>query len=71
MRRRDLDYIIIVAMFLSGLYTALTGLVMGLLDLRLFAFHHHHHIGYVCTVLAGLHLILNWKRIKAFLRCRV
>ncbi len=69
MKRKNLDYIIIAVMFLSGLYTALTGLVMNLLDLRLLAFHHH--AGYVCTILAGIHLILNWKKVRAFLRRRI
>ncbi len=71
MKRKNLDYIIIAIMFLTGLYTAITGVVMDLLDLRLFAFHHHHHAGYVCTALAGVHLILNWKKVRAFLRRRV
>jgi hypothetical protein len=71
MKRRNLDYIIIVAMFLSGLYTMLTGLVADLLGIRLLAFHHHYHVGYTCVILAGIHLILNWKKFKVFLRCRI
>lgn len=70
MKRRNLDYIIIVAMFLSGLYTLLTGLVADLLDIRLLAFHRHYYAGYACAILAGIHLIFHWKKFKAFLRRR-
>lgn len=69
MKRKDLDYVIIATMFASGLYTALTGLLMDLLDLPLLA--GHDGAGYTCAVLAGLHLILNWKKVKGFLRRRV
>jgi hypothetical protein len=69
MKRRDLDYAVIAAMLVSGSYTALTGLLMDLLDLPLFAFHDC--AGYVCAVLAGVHLVLNWKKVKGFLRYRV
>lgn len=71
MKRRNLDYIIIAAMLLSGLYTMITGLVADLLGIRLMAFHHHYHAGYACTILAGIHLILNRKKLKAFLRRRL
>jgi UDP-N-acetylmuramyl pentapeptide synthase len=66
MKRRDLNYAVIVVMFLSGLYTAFTGLVMDLLNVPLFAFHNY--AGYAFAALMGLHLVLNWKRIKAFLQ---
>jgi hypothetical protein len=65
MRRRNLDYIIIAAMLLSGLYTATTGVVMDLLDLPLLALHHY--AGYACAILAGIHLFFNWKKVEAFL----
>ena len=71
MKRRNLDYVIIAAMFLSGLYTLLTGLVADLLGIRLLAFRRHYYAGYACAILAGVHLILNWKKFKAFLRHRV
>jgi hypothetical protein len=69
MRRRNLDYIIIAIMFLSGLYTTLTGLAMHVLDLHVLAFHHY--AGYACAILAGIHLLLNWKKVKAFFRRQV
>ncbi len=71
MKRRNLDYILIGAMLLSGLYALLTGLVADLLSIRLLGFHHHYHAGYACAILAGIHLILNWKKIKAFLKHRL
>ena len=71
MKRRNLDYMLIVAMFLSGLYTVLTGLVADLLGIRLLAFHLHYYAGYTCAILAGIHLVLNWKKFKAFLRHKV
>jgi hypothetical protein len=69
MKRKDLDYAVIAAMLVSGFYTALTGLLMDLLDLPLFALHDH--AGYACAVLAGAHLVLNWKKVKGFLRHKV
>ncbi|MCP4540013.1 MAG: hypothetical protein GY832_22975 [Chloroflexi bacterium] len=71
MKRRNFDYIIIVVMLLSGLYTLLTGLVADLLGIRLMAFHLHYYAGYACAILAGIHLVINWKKIRAFLRRRV
>ena len=66
MLRRDLDYIVIAAMFLSGLYVATTGLVMDIFGLHRFAFHPF--AGYAFAALVGLHLILNWSRVTAFVR---
>jgi hypothetical protein len=64
MKRKDLDLAVIVVMFLSGFYTAFTGLVMDLLNVPLFA--GHDYAGYAFTALAGIHLALNWKRFKAY-----
>jgi SagB-type dehydrogenase family enzyme len=68
MRRKDLDYLVIVVMFLSGLYVAITGLVTDLLGLHQFAFHRY--AGYIWAAMAVLHLILNWGRVTAYLRRR-
>ena len=65
MKRKDLDYLIIIIMVLCGLYVALTGLVMDVLNLPMLVFHNY--AGYVSMVLAGVHLIRNWRRVKFFL----
>jgi hypothetical protein len=65
MQSKNLDYLIITIMVLCGLYVALTGLVMDLLDLPMLIFHNY--AGYASTVLAGVHLIRNWRRVKFFL----
>lgn len=67
-RKRDLDYLIIAAMLLTGLYMAATGLVMDWFGLHQLAYHNY--VGYVWVALAVLHVILNWGRIMAYLRRR-
>ena len=69
MKRLDLDYLIVAALLMSGLYVLLTGLLMDLLGST--GFYFHSYVGYVCTALAGLHLALNWNRVAAYLRRRV
>jgi len=69
MRRIDLDYLLITAMLLSGLYVLLTGLVTDLWGTHQFAFHRY--AGYLCAALVGLHLLLNWGRLTAYLRWRL
>ncbi len=66
MLRKDLDYIVIAAMFLSGLYVSSTGLVMDLFGLHRVALHPF--AGYTFAALVGLHLILNWSRVTAYVR---
>ena len=68
MSRKDLGYVVIAAMLLSGLYVAITGLVTDLFGLHQFFFHRY--AGYVCAALAVLHLALNWGRVVAYLRRR-
>jgi SagB-type dehydrogenase family enzyme len=65
-RRKDLDYLVIAAMLLFGLYVATTGLVMDWFGLHRFAYHNY--VGYIWAVLAVTHLILNWSRVTAYLR---
>jgi SagB-type dehydrogenase family enzyme len=65
MRRRDLDYAIIAAMFLSGVYVTISGLIAGLLGFP--QFFLHRYAGYVCAGLIVAHLTLNWRRITAYL----
>ncbi len=68
MERRDVDYLVIAAMALSGLYTALSGLVADAFGLPRIALHSA--AGYVCAALAVVHLILNWRQVKTYLRWR-
>jgi len=69
MQSKDLDYLIIVGLLLSGLYVAITGLVMDLFGLH--RFFLHRYAGYVAAALGGLHLILNWGRVTAYLGRRL
>jgi SagB-type dehydrogenase family enzyme len=66
MRRKHLDYAVIAAMFASGLYVTLSGVVAGLFGFP--QFFLHRYAGYVCAVLVMVHLALNWKRVVAYLR---
>jgi len=68
-RRKDLDYLVIAAMFVTGLYVTLSGLVMDLFGLHRFALHAA--AGYVCAGLGAVHLTLNWGRVTAYLRGRL
>jgi SagB-type dehydrogenase family enzyme len=69
MRRRDWDYSIIAAMFATGLYVTLSGLVSGLFGLH--QFHLHRYAGYACAALILVHLLLNRRRITTYLRQRL
>jgi SagB-type dehydrogenase family enzyme len=69
MRRRNLDYLVIAAMFVIGLYVTLSGLVMDVFGLHQFALHAA--AGYVCAGLGVVHLALNWGRVRAYLRQRL
>jgi SagB-type dehydrogenase family enzyme len=68
-KRKDLDYLVIAAMFLSGLYVALSGLVAGLFGFP--QFFLHRYAGYACVASVALHLALNWGRIAVYLRRRL
>lgn len=66
MKRRDLDYIVMVAMLGSGLYVTLTGAIADVFELHQFVFHSY--AGYVCAGLILLHILLNSRRIIAYLQ---
>ena len=66
MRRRDLDYLVIAVMLVSGFYTAVTGLVADLFGLHQFVFHAY--AGYVCAGAALVHIALNGRRAVSYLR---
>ncbi len=64
MKRRDLDYVVIAAMVLSGLYVTVTGVVADLFGLHQVLFHRY--AGYLCAGLVLLHVALNWPRVRAY-----
>lgn len=66
MGRKNLDYLIIAAMLISGLYVTISGLMTDLLGLHQFVLHRY--AGYACAGLILLHLTLNWKRVTAYVR---
>jgi SagB-type dehydrogenase family enzyme len=66
--QRDFNYLVIAAMFASGLYVTISGLVTDLFGLHQFFFHRY--AGYVCAAMALLHLALNWGWVTAYLRRR-
>jgi SagB-type dehydrogenase family enzyme len=68
MRRRDLDYILILAMLLSGSYVALTGVVVGLFGFP--QFFLHRYAGYLCAILVLIHIFLKRRSISLYLRRR-
>lgn len=69
MRGKDLDYLVILAMLVAGLYTAVSGLLADLFGFP--QFFLHRYAGYVCAVLVVVHLALNWERIAAYTTRRV
>lgn len=68
MTRRDVDYLVIAAMLISGLYVTASGLVAGLFGFS--QFFLHRYAGYLCAALVVVHLALNWKRVTVYLRQR-
>ena len=68
MKLRDLNYVVIAAMLLSGLYVTISGLVTDIFGLHQFILHRY--AGYACAALVVLHLALNWARVVAYLRWR-
>ena len=64
MKRRDWDYAIIAAMFVSGLYASISGLVAGLFGFP--QFFLHSYAGYACAGLVVVHLVLNWRRVTTY-----
>jgi SagB-type dehydrogenase family enzyme len=68
MKKMDLDYLVIAVLFISGLYVATTGLLMGLFGTP--QFFWHSYAGYLSGTVAAVHLALNWGRVTAYLRRR-
>jgi SagB-type dehydrogenase family enzyme len=69
MRRKDVDYLVIAAMFASGLYVTVGGLVAGLFGFP--QFFLHRYAGYACAALIVLHLVSNWGRMVTYLKWRM
>jgi SagB-type dehydrogenase family enzyme len=69
MRRRDLDYVVIAGMAVAAAYTTVSGLIADLFGFPQFVLHAY--AGYVWAALGMVHLLLNWRRIVAFLRRRL
>ena len=69
MKKMDLDYLVIAVLFLSGLYVAATGLLMGLFGTP--QFFWHSYAGYLSGTVAAIHLALKWSRVTAYLRRRL
>ena len=67
-QRRDLDYVVIILLVGSSLYVFFTGLIADTMGLHHFGFHSE--VGYLWMVLAVVHLIQTWARVKAFVRQR-
>lgn len=68
LKRRDLDYLVIAAMVLTGLYLTFTGLIADVFGLHEVAFHGE--VGYICAGLVVAHMVLNRRRIAAYLSHR-
>ena len=68
MKKVDLDYLVIAVLFVSGLYVATTGVLMGLFGTP--QFFWHSYAGYLSGTVAAIHLALNWSRVTAYLRRR-
>ncbi|MEO0535761.1 MAG: SagB/ThcOx family dehydrogenase [Cyanobacteria bacterium P01_A01_bin.123] len=68
MKRRDLDYVVIVLLVGSSIYVFITGLIADTMGLHHFGFHSQ--VGYLWMSLAVAHLIQTWVRVKAFVRNR-
>ncbi len=69
MQRTDWDYLTIGSLAICGLYATLSGLVadiFGLHDVFL-----HAAAGYASAVLAGLHIVLQQRRIRSYVRRRL
>ncbi len=68
MRRKDVEYLVIVGMFLSGVYVGVSGIIAGLFGFPQFAWHDE--AGYLCLTLIAAHIALSWSRIAAYVRRR-
>ena len=68
MKRKDMEYVVIAAMLLSGLYVVLSGLMNTFFGLHLFILHRYAGCAFAGLIL--LHLTLKRKQIITYLRRR-
>lgn len=69
LKRRDLDYFVIILLIGSSLYVFGTGLIADTMGLHHFGFHSQ--VGYFWMMLAVIHLAQTWFRVKAFVKQRL
>jgi SagB-type dehydrogenase family enzyme len=67
--RHDLDFLTSAGLLVSGMATAITGVVADLWDLN--DFWYHTISGYVMGALAIAHVCFNWERLVAYARFRL
>lgn len=68
-RTRDLDYVVIGGLLLTGLYTVISGVIADWFGFPRFLFHNY--AGYACAILGAVHLTLNRQRVKTYVRQRL
>lgn len=69
MRRKDLDYLVIALLLVSGLIATVTGVIADRFGLHRVTLHTY--AGYASVVLAGAHLALNWRVLTRYVQARV
>lgn len=67
--RHDLNYAISAGLLIVAVVVIVTGLVAQLWDLNDFVYHTY--AGYVMTLLALAHVVLNWQRMIGYVRFRL
>ena len=68
-RKKDLDYIVVGALLVTGLYTLISGAIAEWFGFPRFLFHSY--AGYACAILGAAHLSLKWPEVKAYVRRRL
>jgi hypothetical protein len=64
MKRKTIDLITMIAMFCCLLYTALTGLIMEVLQVPMIIFHGQ--AGFIATILSIFHLVRKRDRLRTY-----
>ena len=64
--RLDINFLICVLLFFCIGVTGFTGYLQVRLDLHRFVFHKY--FAYASLIFTCLHMLINWKKIKAFIR---
>jgi SagB-type dehydrogenase family enzyme len=68
-RKRDLDYIIIAVLLVTGLYAVVSGAIADRFGFPRFLFHSQ--AGYACAILGAVHLTFNRRRVMSYVRQRL